>query len=196
MPMVIAIVGVGGTLAAAITTQIFSSMRERRQWERQREQDDLRWVRERSERQEQWGREDQARWHRETFAAYSEFMSALEAWEDIALKVKPFPPVGRREVTPEGRRELDLAQEKIDKALISIEFLAPERIRGAARAVYVQASAFPLHYKAKEKDWSDEQIEKEVNRRLDAIHKNHWRMRSLCRAELGIEPAASDQPTG
>ncbi|MEV6300398.1 hypothetical protein AB0M02_13415 [Actinoplanes sp. NPDC051861] len=93
LPLIIAAVGILGTLAASVLTQWMNSRRDTKQWvrqkqlqderfEREREQEALRWERERGERREQWQREDTARLHQERLSAYQTLLASF----DTAIK--------------------------------------------------------------------------------------------------------------
>jgi len=87
LTLLVAVLGILGTLTAAFVTQWWTSKRDDKQWkrqkllqderfdrereqevarwEREREREAGRWERERQERREQWQREDSARLHQD-----------------------------------------------------------------------------------------------------------------------------------
>ena len=75
--LVLAIVGILGTLAATIITQWLTSRRENKKREWDREQEAVRWERERKERQDQWRREDAARLFQERLLRYTELLASV-----------------------------------------------------------------------------------------------------------------------
>jgi hypothetical protein len=100
LTLLVAILGIAGTLTAAFVTQLLTSRRDDKQWKRQkqlqderfdrerereearwqreREQEETRWERERRERREQWEREDAARLHQDRMTVYSKLILSVE----------------------------------------------------------------------------------------------------------------------
>jgi hypothetical protein len=85
LPLIVAAVGVGGTLAATILTQVLIGRRDRR-----------RWTDERSERRDQWRREDAARWLADRRAAYTELLAALHEQHGLLIRAGQLAQEGRR----------------------------------------------------------------------------------------------------
>ncbi len=77
LTLYVAIIGILGTLAAAVIAQWMTGRREKKRWKRESEQEAIRWEREREERREQWQREDAARLHERRVAAYSELIVTM-----------------------------------------------------------------------------------------------------------------------
>lgn len=75
LTLIVAILGILGTLAAALVTQWLTGRREERRWQRERQHESDRWARERQERQEQWQREDLARLHGERLKLYGHLIA-------------------------------------------------------------------------------------------------------------------------
>ncbi|WP_433292749.1 hypothetical protein ACQP2F_28820 [Actinoplanes sp. CA-030573] len=98
LTLVIAILGIVGTLTAAFVTQWLSARRDDKQWQRQkqlqderfdreRDEEAARWERERRERQEQWKREDSARLHQARLGAYETLLATLDGAREVISNV-------------------------------------------------------------------------------------------------------------
>jgi hypothetical protein len=85
--LVVAFLGVAGTLGAAIFTQFWSARREDRRWRQEQLADDQRWQRQQQERRELWQREDQLRLAQQRQDAYAEFLLAVAKWASAANSV-------------------------------------------------------------------------------------------------------------
>jgi hypothetical protein len=82
--LLVAFLGVAGTLGAAIFTQVWSTRREDRRWGQEKEADERRWQRERDGRREQWQREDRLREKQQRQEAYTGFFLAVARWASAA----------------------------------------------------------------------------------------------------------------
>jgi hypothetical protein len=126
-PVWIPLVAAGAGFAAAIVTGIvaqgYASRRE-----------DVRWGRERQDRQQQWQREDAQRWLQDKQAAYARLTAALYSWDKELGSAKT-----RRELDEQAgkRTELDWAElngraSAAHEALAPVLFIAPRPIRTRA----------------------------------------------------------------
>ena len=68
-------------MGTAILTQRRTDRREDVRWQREREDRQEQWQRERQDRQEQWQREDSLRWPQHRQAAYARLTTALFQWD-------------------------------------------------------------------------------------------------------------------
>ena len=75
------IAGIGAAMGTAILTQRRTDRREDVRWQREREDRQEQWRRERQDRQEQWQREDSLRWLQHRQAAYARLTTALFQWD-------------------------------------------------------------------------------------------------------------------
>lgn len=82
--LAVAVVGVAGTLGAAVFTQIFSVRREDRRWRQEQTAEAQRWERQQQERRDQWQREDQLRRVAQRQEAYTAFLLAVASWASAA----------------------------------------------------------------------------------------------------------------
>lgn len=85
--LVVALVGVAGTLGAAIFSQIWSARREDRRWRQEQRAEQLRWQREQQERREQWLREDRLRAGQHREEAYAQFLVDVAKWASAGYTV-------------------------------------------------------------------------------------------------------------
>ncbi|MEW2539309.1 hypothetical protein [Micromonospora chalcea] len=112
VPIVVAAVGVSGTVAAAWLTQRASKKREDERWRREREVDEIRWQREKADRL----RELRVKLYLD-LAEYSEnFAAALDAVTDELGITKP-------------RRPNDAVHQ--DRLSAQVKLLAPKPVRDA-----------------------------------------------------------------
>ncbi|WP_433342345.1 hypothetical protein [Micromonospora sp. CA-111912] len=86
--LLVAVLGVIGTLGAAISTQVLTTRREDRRWNLEREREQARWERERVDRAVQWQREDDARHHESREETYKRFMQVLWTWGREAASIR------------------------------------------------------------------------------------------------------------
>lgn len=111
VPLAVAFVGVAGTLAASVLTQLLN-----------RRRDDKLWERERAERSEQWRREDAAKWLSERRAVYAEFLAVYDEWASVQSRAW------------QERRQLGAADEATRAALADME-KAGEKIFQTVRLI-------------------------------------------------------------
>jgi hypothetical protein len=81
--LVVALIGVVGTLGAAVFSQVWSSGREDRRWRQEQQADDRRWQRERQRQREQWQRDDAIRTTQHREEAYAQFALAVAKWGSV-----------------------------------------------------------------------------------------------------------------
>lgn len=140
--LVVAGLGVLGTLAAAVITQILSGRRETRQWERQRAHERERWDRERDERREQWEREDHARWHQERLPLYTELLKRIEEWAEVVHQVLPLADPGPSIVPEEEQRRLSEAIDAVALAKRHFALFSSKETDQAASRFLMDSSLF------------------------------------------------------
>jgi hypothetical protein len=101
--LVVAFLGVAGTLGAAVFTQFFSARREDRRWRQEQLADEQRWQRQQQERRDLWQREDQLRAVQQREDAYTQFLLAVAKWAS-ATETVVMDPAGVPH--PPGEEEL------------------------------------------------------------------------------------------
>jgi hypothetical protein len=86
--LVVALLGVAGTLGAAMFSQIWSARREDRRWQQEQQAEQQRWQRQQQERREQWRREDLLHAGQRREDAYAHFLLAAAKWASTAYTLK------------------------------------------------------------------------------------------------------------
>jgi hypothetical protein len=127
------VAGLVAGLGAAVWTQRRTDRRE-----------DVRWQRERDDRQDQWRREDQLRWLQDRQQAYARLMAALYEWDQVLLS-----GVASRQndLALNMRTELDAA-ERIRVSRVAretlplVQFMAPQTVRSQARRAITDRESF------------------------------------------------------
>lgn len=138
------IAGIGAAMGTAVLTQRRTDRREDVRWQREREDRQEQWQRERKDRQEQWQREDSLRWLQHRQAAYARLTTALFQW-DAELRSagecrQADAPVGER--TRVDWTEMDRRERDTREALDSVLFLAPGDVGALARTVIRRRQIF------------------------------------------------------
>lgn len=118
-------------LAAGLGTSVFTQRRADAR-------EDVRWRREREDRQEQWRREDSLRWVQDRKQAYARLVVALHE-SDTALASAA--RASEKAVKPNEQTELDLteikrAEKAAFEALAPVRFIAPKDTRSRARLTF------------------------------------------------------------
>lgn len=184
--LVVAALGVVGTLAASVIAQILSGRREARQWERQREHERERWDRERDERREQWEREDHSRWHQERLALYTELLQRIEEWDDVVNQVLPITGPGPATVPEEDQHRLSAALGAVGVADRKLGLFASKDTEHAASRFFVDAMFCLALLCNGELD--DPEPLKKVRFALRALKDRESDLVTLIRRDLGMPP--------
>jgi hypothetical protein len=137
VPLVTTVVGLVAGIGTAMATAILTQQRTDRR-------EDIRWRRERCDRQEEWARTDKQRWLIETQQAYARLIGALRDWENMlrfAVKARGYEVERVRRDDAEnavfdkvfGRTEVEIDTAELDRkyrtaweALNLVQFIAPE----------------------------------------------------------------------
>jgi signal transduction histidine kinase len=173
------VTGLAAGLAAAIWTQRRTDRRE-----------DVRWQRERGERQDQWQREDSLRWLQDRQVAYARLVTSLDAWDVAASKA-----IAQRhtdalvgELREFDRAEWNELRQAARAARGLVELMAPESVRGPARMAVVRRDSLRMFYLTEEGADLDE---------MDAAWKETLKvttaLRDAMREDLGL---AADEDSG
>ncbi|MEU7760660.1 MULTISPECIES: hypothetical protein [Micromonospora] len=136
VPLAVAAVGVGGTLAASMFAQIFAAKREDLKWEREREAEDLRWERERQSRYDQWQQESRERQLELRRDVYTELLASLHDWKtrlDLAFSTLDGSPKRFPDAEVDEWRS---AEDKFHEILDRARLVASKTIFYKASAVY------------------------------------------------------------
>lgn len=140
VPLVVAGMGVAGTLGGGIAGAVFT-----RRWTERREE--LAWARERRRERERWAREDQARTFEHRREAYIDFYVAVKALARTAYN-HGFGLIDEEEL-PEGWQDDAAAK------LRRLEFYADRELAAAASRAYGAAWSWGVYGKYNDPDDSD-----------------------------------------
>jgi hypothetical protein len=169
VPLVVAVVGVGGTLAGSILTQLQASRREERRWqqEREREQDVF-------ERQRQYERD---RWLRDKrHETYSHLIQ-----ESRRFAGELMPTIDMLQRLDDPKANLYEARHRYFELLYQASFLAGEVLQkqiSLARDVAEDAGHEPYHTAEDKRKFERELLERAFNA---------WRsLEDAAREELGL----------
>ncbi len=136
--------GIGAAMGTAILTQRRTDRREDVRWQREREDRQEQWQREQRDRQEQWQREDSLRWLQYRQAAYARLTTALFQWDaelgSAGKRRKADALAGER--TQVDWTEMDRRARDTREALDSVLFLAPGGVGALARTVIKRREIF------------------------------------------------------
>lgn len=185
VPLVVALVGLGGVLGA----QLVAGWREDRRWQREVQREELRWqreVRREQERRRHEGRED----------AYARAIGALEGWQWELYPVKE-RVLKERGVMEQAQRERLAAMSDTARELLGpMNLHAPDRVRNLMRDAVLSKSDLAVELLALTGplDGTDED---EARRRelLDLngrSQKHYYAMRAAMRQDLGIDPEPAE----
>jgi hypothetical protein len=135
VPLVVAIVGVLGTLAAAVFSQIWSRRLDEHRWKREREAEELRWKREQDERAAQWEREDRARWIADRRDNYAAALAAYDALANAVYRTSAEVSHRKRRATKDAIHELSALHNEWERKGDSLRLIAPKRVMDALWAL-------------------------------------------------------------
>ena len=121
VPVVVALLGLGGVLGA----QLIAGWREDRRWRRETEREELRWRREREKDRENRSYEGRAK-------AYAEVIGAIESFDWVIYDARRVVRAGG-ELDEWLAAELRKATAQARTSLGSVNVQAPERIRALLR---------------------------------------------------------------
>ncbi|MGN9810803.1 hypothetical protein ACTMSW_15755 [Micromonospora sp. BQ11] len=184
--LAVAALGVLGTLAAAVITQLLSGRREARQWEWQRDHERQRWDRERDERREQWEREDHARWHQERLPLYTELLARIEEWDEVVYQVLPRSDPGPATVSEEDQHRLGAALAAVAVADKGLSLFASKETDQAASRFFMDAMF--CHMRIGAGGLHDPEKLKQVRFEVRALADRKSELLTSIRRDLGMPP--------
>jgi hypothetical protein len=198
VPLVVALVGLGGVLGA----QLVAGWREDRRWQREVQREELRWqreVRREQERRRHDGRED----------AYARAIGALEAWQWVMYPVKERVLKERGVMTDQQRQRLAAMSDTAHELLGPMNLHAPERVRNLMRDAVLSKSDLtadllaltgPLDGSGDPGDSGDPEAAAARRRELTDLYRrslrHYYAMRAAMRQDLGIDPGPADGDPG
>lgn len=178
--LLVALLGVAGTLGAAIFTQAWSTRREHRRWCQEREADERRWQREREERREQWQREDDLRAHQRRREVYVEFLRAVAKWASVTNTLVVDRPDTAGPLTSDELERLAQLVEQADASCVPLRLQATPEVSEASEEVCRVMLGF---VQALEEQPVDPEL---VQRTLVTFRAASSRALDCTRADLGI----------
>jgi len=178
--LMVAFLGVAGTLGAAVFTQVWSSRREDRRWRQERAAEEQRWQRERDDRRQQWEREDSLRMRQQRLEAYTGFLLAVAAWASATYTVVVDRPDSARELAPEEHGRLSGLLEQAEAACVPLRLHGSREAAEASEEVCRIMLAF---VKALDGRPVDDRV---VDRTLVSFRRASELVLDRTRADLGI----------
>ncbi|MGC4848385.1 hypothetical protein ACLQ3F_14195 [Micromonospora sp. DT15] len=131
--LLVAALGVTGTLGAAISTQFLTTRREDRRWNLEREREQERWERERQDRAAQWQREDELRHREAREETYKQFMQTIWNWGRKAADIRQMIEAGEGHLFIVDTDDLYDASVKAVGIMAELELSASAPVRDSAR---------------------------------------------------------------
>jgi hypothetical protein len=188
MPLLAAAVGAGAALIVGILTQLWTGHRENVRWTRERNEREAQWNRERQERQNQWKREDSLRWLQIRQEAYARLIGDLRDWDD-----KLRPAVTQRQLDAQfgTRTEIDKTEaEQVRRVarenLTLVQFMAPEKIAGRARSAVTIRDAIQVVFLDPTPGTGKVDVV-ELDKQWQNALRSRTSLQKLMRDDLGIE---------
>lgn len=182
--LVVAAMGVVGTLAAAVIAQVLSGRREARQWERQRAHEQARWDHERADRQEQWQREDHARWHAERLAAYTDLLHKIDDWNLAVAEVLPHIGPGPATLSEQEQLRVSEALAEVSRADRKLGLFASEETDKAAGRFFMDAVF--CHARLSAGGLDDPEALKQMHFEMMALQDRKSELLANIRQDMGI----------
>jgi hypothetical protein len=187
-PVLAAAVGAGAALIVGILTQLWTGHRENVRWDRERSERQNQWQREREDRQGQWRREDSQRWLQIRQQAYARLIADLHDWDD-----KLRPAVTRRKLDAEfgGRMEIDKTEaEQARRAaredFALVQFMAPQELAGRARYAVSLREAIQVIYLEPDPETEEVNVA-ELDQQWENAFQTRKSLEQDMRDDLGIE---------
>lgn len=198
VPLVTAAVGLVAGLGTSIFTQRRADSREDVRWQRERQDRQEQWQQERQTRQELWEREDSHRWLQDRQQAYARLMAALYTWDDELRRARADRKVAallneRSELdTPELRHLRAAARD----ARALVDLMAPDTdsdtVRRLAKSAQTDRELFGTVQLA-----GDEPADPaETDEAWARVREGTVSLREAMRSDLGLHSAADDDKPG
>lgn len=179
VPLVVALVGLGGVLGA----QLVAGWREDRRWQREVQREELRWQREQAERRHN-GRED----------AYGRMIGALEAWQWMLYPVKEQVLSGAGALTDEQRGELESMHRAARDVLGPMNLHAPATVRNLMRDAVLAKADFTSALLGARLP-ATEELRATLLAQYQKSLEVYYAMRAAMRLDLGIDSPGEETPT-
>lgn len=123
LPLTIAVVGVLGTLGAAVFTQVWQARQEQSRWTLQVE------------------REDAQRWSTDRALTYAEFLALMSEWRKWVMTLRYSAGEVPRDLIDQGMPDGRSYTHDAEKLLARIDLVGSRAVRDAARGLWLWAGA-------------------------------------------------------
>jgi len=142
--LITAAVGLITGLGTSVFTQRRADSREDVRWQRERRDRQEQWLQERQTRHEQWEREDSHRWLRDRQQAYGRLMAALYTWDDELRRTRADRNVAAllNERSELDTPELRLLRTAARDARALVDLMASDPVRHLARSAQMDREIF------------------------------------------------------
>jgi hypothetical protein len=190
VPLVTAAVGLITGLGTSIFAQRRADSREDVRWQRERQDRQEQWRQERQTRHEQWEREDSHRLLQDRQQAYGRLIAALYTWDDELRRTRADPDVAARlnersELdTPELRRLRTGARD----ARALVDLMASNTVRRLARSAQIDREEFGTVHLAGDGPADPAQTAEAWAR----VRKGTVSLREAMRSDIGLQSMADD----
>jgi hypothetical protein len=185
IPLISAGIGAGAAVIAGVITQVWSSHRDKRQWERERCERRVQWDREHQTRQELWAREDSKQWLRDRQQTYAKFVSTLFEWDAALGSAMTKVRLGDSDSSNTGRAWDERRSARAQLTLV--QFMAPQEVREKAGSAVREREEFLL-FRLRVPGTTDASITKDWNKVMGTLRELVEAMRN----DLGLEIAPGD----
>jgi hypothetical protein len=178
--LAVAVLGVAGTLSAAVFTQIWGARREDLRWRQERLAEDQRWQRQQQERRDLWQREDELGAVQRRQEAYTAFLLAVATWASAAYTVLLDPSRPGRAPGEDDLARLGLLVERAEASCVPLRLHGAIGVADAADKVCAAMLAVvrALSDAADNRD--------RIDRALQDFRRTSDRALALARADLGV----------
>jgi hypothetical protein len=190
VPLVTAAVGLITGLGTSIFTQRRADSRENVRWKRERQDRQEQWQQERQTRQELWEREDSHRWLQDRQQAYARLVAALYTWDDELRRARADRNVAallneRSELdTPELRQLRAVARD----ARALVDLMASDPVRRLARSAQTDREIFGTIHLAGDQPADPAKTDEAWAR----VREGTVALREAMRSDLGLQSMADD----
>jgi hypothetical protein len=161
---IVAILGIAGTLTAAVLTQWLTARRE-----------DRRWTREQADRARQRKREDASRWERDRFSLYSKLLLDIDAWRRAAQVGRP-----RSDLERERIGEL---QSEVGRGVYAAHLLGSSSVIEISTKIWMRVVGVGSYLDTEPED------SEAIARAVGIVETLRFDLEKLMRSELGITDA-------
>ncbi|GIF44406.1 hypothetical protein [Actinoplanes xinjiangensis] len=189
LALLIAVLGVIGSLIVAIVNHFATRNRERERWALEEKREAIRWERERQERREQWEREDAARWNHERRDSYSNLLGLLANYIHILEGGLPaeLEDGARYDADPEISKEVLAELDKLKSAARNVSIWAPMNMMSDVWEALAQCAAASIDFdKLESSPVSNNAAGTELKGHITVMEANFDALKTSIRRNLGV----------